>query len=133
MVAMERFEIGLEQTIGKESREMSKATVTRLFVGGVVAVVAGFAIHLLPLLMAVTMFWQQKMTPTDPRQAAMTYFMPALMLIFFYGLPSGLVLYWTANNAMTIGQQYLMQRGDKKEAPPQPAEVKPKVGPRGAR
>ena len=98
-----------------------------------VAVVAGFAIHLLPLLMAVTMFWQQKMTPTDPRQAAMTYFMPALMLIFFYGLPSGLVLYWTANNGMTIAQQYLMQRGDKKEAPPQPAGGTPKLAPRAAR
>ena len=97
-----------------------------------VAVVAGFAIHLLPLLMAVTMFWQQKMTPTDPRQAAMTYFMPALMLIFFYGLPSGLVLYWTANNAMTIAQQYLMQRGDKKGALQQSAEGTPKLAPRAA-
>jgi YidC/Oxa1 family membrane protein insertase len=100
-----------------------------------VAVVAGFAIHLLPLLMAVTMFWQQKMTPTDPRQAAMTYFMPALMLIFFYGLPSGLVLYWTANNGMTIAQQYLMQRGDKdkKATPPDPAGGAPKQTPRAAR
>jgi YidC/Oxa1 family membrane protein insertase len=87
-----------------------------------VAVISGFAIHLLPILMAVTMFVQQKMTPTDPRQAAMTYFMPILMLVFFYSLPSGLVLYWTANNAMTIGQQYLMQRGEKKPTPEHPAE-----------
>jgi YidC/Oxa1 family membrane protein insertase len=87
-----------------------------------VAVISGFAIHLLPILMAITMFVQQKMTPTDPRQAAMTYFMPILMLVFFYGLPSGLVLYWTANNAMTIGQQYLMQRGEKKPTPETPAE-----------
>ena len=97
-----------------------------------VAVVAGFALHLLPLLMAATMFWQQKMTPTDPRQAAMVYFMPAIMLIFFYGLPSGLVLYWTANNAMTIAQQYLTQRGEKKEAPPEPAGGTPKLTPRAA-
>ncbi len=98
-----------------------------------VAVIAGFAIHLLPLLMAATMFWQQKMTPTDPRQAAMTYFMPILMLVFFYGLPSGLVLYWTANNAMTIGQQYLMQRGEKKKAPETlPVEQKP-TGKKGGR
>lgn len=97
-----------------------------------VAVIGGFAVHLLPLLMAVTMFWQQKMTPTDPRQAAMTYFMPALMLIFFYGLPSGLVLYWTANNAMTIVQQYIMQKGDKTAPGPQPAEGKPVLVPKHA-
>jgi YidC/Oxa1 family membrane protein insertase len=78
-----------------------------------VAVVSGFSIHVLPLIMGVSMFWQQKMTPTDPRQAAMTYFMPILMVVFFYSLPSGLVLYWTANNFMTIAQQYMMQRGEK--------------------
>ena len=106
--------------------------ITDLSSPDTVAVVAGFALHLLPLLMAATMFWQQKMTPTDPRQAAMTYFMPVLMLMFFYSLPSGLVLYWTANNAMTIAQQYLMQRGDKKEAPSQPAGGSPKLMPRAA-
>jgi YidC/Oxa1 family membrane protein insertase len=73
------------------------------------------------------------MTPTDPRQAAMMYFMPAIMLIFFYGLPSGLVLYWTANNMMTIGQQYLTQRGDTKGAPPETAGGTPKLVPRAAR
>ena len=83
------------------------------------AVVGGFSIHLLPLLMAASMFWQQKMTPTDPRQAAMMYFMPILMLVFFYSLPSGLVLYWTANNVMTIIQQYITQRGEKAKAAPQ--------------
>jgi membrane protein insertase Oxa1/YidC/SpoIIIJ len=55
------------------------------------------------------------------------------MLIFFYGLPSGLVLYWTANNGMTIIQQYLMRGGDKKDTPPQPAGGTPKVVPRAAR
>ncbi|UCF78421.1 MAG: membrane protein insertase YidC [Candidatus Eiseniibacteriota bacterium] len=85
-----------------------------------VAVVAGFAIHLLPLLMAASMFWQQKMTPTDPRQAAMMYFMPIIMLVFFYGLPSGLVLYWTANNLMTIAQQYIQKRGEKPEPAAEP-------------
>jgi YidC/Oxa1 family membrane protein insertase len=68
---------------------------------------------MLPLIMGISMFWQQKMTPTDPRQAAMTYFMPVLMVLFFYSLPSGLVLYWTANNFMTIAQQYMMQRSEK--------------------
>ncbi|MFH0777873.1 MAG: membrane protein insertase YidC, partial [Candidatus Eisenbacteria bacterium] len=87
-----------------------------------VAVIAGFSIHVLPIIMAGSMFWQQKMTPTDPRQAAMTYFMPILMLFFFYGLPSGLVLYWTANNLMTIAQQYVTQRSEGAKEVAQEAE-----------
>jgi YidC/Oxa1 family membrane protein insertase len=99
------------------SIEMRKASfvwwINDLSSADTVAVVSGSSIHVLPLIMGVSMFWQQKMTPTDPRQAAMTYFMPILMVVFFYSLPSGLVLYWTANNFMTIAQQYIMQRGEK--------------------
>ncbi|MCX5801351.1 MAG: membrane protein insertase YidC [Candidatus Eisenbacteria bacterium] len=99
------------------SIEMRRANfvwwITDLSSADTVAVVSGVAIHVLPLIMGASMFWQQKMTPTDPRQAAMTYFMPVLMIVFFYSLPSGLVLYWTANNFMTIAQQYMMQRGEK--------------------
>lgn len=72
--------------------------------------VLGFPIHLLPLVMAATMIWQQKLTPTDPRQAAMAYIMPIFMTVFFYPLPSGLVFYWTVNNFMSIGQQMWMNR-----------------------
>ena len=97
--------------------EMRKANfvwwINDLSSADTVAVVSGFSIHMLPLIMGISMFWQQKMTPTDPRQAAMTYFMPILMVLFFYSLPSGLVLYWTANNFMTIAQQYMMQRSEK--------------------
>jgi len=97
--------------------EMRKANfvwwINDLSSADTVAVVSGFSIHMLPLIMGISMFWQQKMTPTDPRQAAMTYFMPILMVLFFYSLPSGLVLYWTANNFMTIAQQYIMQKGEK--------------------
>ena len=99
------------------SIEMRKANfvwwINDLSSADTVAVVSGFSIHMLPLIMGISMFWQQKMTPTDPRQAAMTYFMPVLMVLFFYSLPSGLVLYWTANNFMTIAQQYMMQRSEK--------------------
>ncbi len=70
----------------------------------------GLPIHIMPILMAGSMFFQQKMTPTDPRQAAMMYLMPILMLVFFYPMPSGLVMYWTVNNLMHIGQQALMNR-----------------------
>jgi YidC/Oxa1 family membrane protein insertase len=99
------------------SIEMRKASfvwwINDLSSADTVAVISGTSIHVLPLIMGISMFWQQKMTPTDPRQAAMAYFMPILMVVFFYSLPSGLVLYWTANNFMTIAQQYITQRGEK--------------------
>lgn len=72
--------------------------------------VLGFPIHILPLVMAVTMIWQQKLTPTDPRQAAIAYLMPIIMTVFFYPMPSGLVFYWTVNNLMSVGQQLWMNR-----------------------
>jgi YidC/Oxa1 family membrane protein insertase len=72
--------------------------------------VAGLPIHILPLVMAGTMIWQQKLTPTDPRQAAMAFIMPVVMTVFFYAMPSGLVLYWTVTNLMAIGQQIWINR-----------------------
>jgi len=84
-----------------------------------VAAISGFSIHLLPILMTLTSLWQAKMTPTDPRQAMTTYMMPVVMLFLFYGLPSGLVLYWTVTNLMQIAQQYAM----KLHAAPAPAPV----------
>jgi YidC/Oxa1 family membrane protein insertase len=75
-----------------------------------VGAVAGLPIHILPLIMAGTMVWQQKLTPTDPRQAAMAYIMPIVMTVFFYAMPSGLVLYWTVTNLMAIGQQVWINR-----------------------
>jgi YidC/Oxa1 family membrane protein insertase len=71
--------------------------------------IAGVPINPLPVLMALTMFWQQKLTPTDPRQAPMLIMMPILMTFFFYGLPSGLVFYWTVTNLLAIAQQMTMK------------------------
>jgi YidC/Oxa1 family membrane protein insertase len=78
-----------------------------------VAHVGGIPINPLPLIMTGTMIIQQKMTPTDPRQAAMTMMMPVIFLFFFYSLPSGLVFYWTVNNVATIVQQVWMKREEK--------------------
>ena len=69
--------------------------------------VAGTAIHVLPLLMAGAMFFQSKMTMKDPKQAALVYVMPAVMVFFMWSFSSGLVLYWTVFNVLQIGQQYL--------------------------
>jgi len=68
--------------------------------------------YVLPVLMGITMFIQQKLTPTtgDPRQAKMMLFMPFVFTFMFLNLPSGLVLYWTVSNVLQILQQKLMNR-----------------------
>ena len=72
----------------------------------------GFALGPLPLIMGVTMFLQQKMTPTnmDPTQAKVMMFMPVFFTFIFLSFPSGLVVYWLVNNLLTIGQQYMINR-----------------------
>ncbi len=75
-----------------------------------------FAINLLPLLMTVTQIWQQKLTPAagDPmQQKMMMWMMPIMMLMFLYSMPSGLVLYWTANQVMMIIQLMWQHRAKK--------------------
>jgi YidC/Oxa1 family membrane protein insertase len=61
-----------------------------------------------PILMAVTMFWQTKITPStaDPAQQRVMLFMPLLFTVFFLWAPSGLVIYWFVSNLWAIGQQY---------------------------
>jgi len=76
----------------------------------------GLSVHVLPLLMAATMVWQQKLTPMDPRQAATGMMMPFVMLFIFYGMPSGLVLYWTTINILTALQQMQTRAGMKPAA-----------------
>jgi YidC/Oxa1 family membrane protein insertase len=65
-----------------------------------------------PILMGITQFISQKMTPTsaDATQAKMMLMMPVIMTIFFMNFQSGLVLYWLTNNVLQIGQQYIMNR-----------------------
>ena len=69
--------------------------------------------NLLGLLMGVSMWLQQKMSPTtgDPRQAQMMlWMMPILFTFMFWSFPAGLVLYWFVNNVLQIGQQWLINR-----------------------
>ncbi len=62
----------------------------------------------IPVLMAVTMFWQTKITPTtaDPAQQRIMLIMPLMFTVFFLWAPSGLVIYWFVSNLWAIGQQY---------------------------
>jgi YidC/Oxa1 family membrane protein insertase len=71
-----------------------------------------FPFRVLPVLMGLTMFVQQKMTPMagDPQQVKIMMWMPALLTVMLYGLPSGLTLYWTVSNLLSIVQQWYINR-----------------------
>ncbi len=68
--------------------------------------------YITPILMGMTQFIQQKMTPSsaDPTQARMMLIMPVIMTFFFMNFQSGLILYWLATNVLQIGQQAIMNR-----------------------
>lgn len=70
--------------------------------------VAGFAVNPLPLLMTASSVWQMKLTPQtgDSQQQKMMMFMPLVFLFMFYGTASGLVLYWTVQQLLSVGQQW---------------------------
>jgi YidC/Oxa1 family membrane protein insertase len=75
--------------------------------------------YITPLLMGVSMFLQQRMTPSttaDPTQAKMMQFMPLIFLFFFLWAPAGLVIYWLVNNLLSIAQQTLINRTGNEEA-----------------
>ena len=68
--------------------------------------------YVTPVIMGVTMFIQQKMTPSqmDPVQQKMMLALPVVFTFMFLGFPSGLVLYWLVNNILTIGQQMYINK-----------------------
>ncbi|HZV53916.1 MAG TPA: membrane protein insertase YidC [Rhodocyclaceae bacterium] len=66
----------------------------------------------MPLIMGATMFIQTKLNPTppDPMQAKVMLIMPVVFTGMFLFFPSGLVLYWTVNNLLSIAQQWQVNR-----------------------
>lgn len=68
--------------------------------------------YVTPVIMGVTMFIQQKMTPSqmDPMQQKMMLALPVVFTFMFLSFPSGLVLYWLVNNVLTIGQQMYINK-----------------------
>jgi len=68
--------------------------------------------YILPILMGVTMFIQQKIQPTtmDPKQAQIMLLLPVFLTFLFITFPAGLVLYWLTNNVLTILQQVITDR-----------------------
>jgi YidC/Oxa1 family membrane protein insertase len=71
---------------------------------------AGFPV--LTVLMGLSMFAQQKLSPppTDPSQQTVMMLMPLMFTVMFVNLPSGLALYFLVSNILTIAQQYLINR-----------------------
>jgi len=68
---------------------------------------------ILPILMGVSMFVQQKLTPsnfTDKMQEKIFKYLPVIFTVFFFTFPAGLVLYWFTNNLLSILQQYIINK-----------------------
>lgn len=81
--------------------------ITDLSTPDTLTYIAGFPLNILPLVMVVTMLLQQKMTPAQggAQQKTTMYVMNVFFLFLFYNFPSGLNLYYTLFNALTILQQ----------------------------
>lgn len=79
--------------------------------------VLGIPFRILPILMGVSWFLSQKLTPmttpgseTMELQMKLMQFMPIIFTVMFWGLPSGLILYWTVSNVLSVGQQLYINR-----------------------
>ncbi len=75
-----------------------------------------FPFNPLPLVMGVTMLWQARLTPPspgmDPAQQKIMKYMPLMFLFILYNFSSGLTLYWTVQNLLTITQMKLTKSKD---------------------
>ncbi|MEJ2006907.1 MAG: membrane protein insertase YidC [Acidobacteriota bacterium] len=83
--------------------------------------IMGLPVPLLVIIMIVSMFFMQKMTPmmvTDPKQKRMMLMMPLVFGFMFVNLASGLVLYFLAANMVAIGQQLIINRYITPKKPP---------------
>jgi YidC/Oxa1 family membrane protein insertase len=87
----------------------------------------GLPLNLLPLIMGATMLWQAHLTPPspgmDPTQAKLMRYLPLIFMLGFYNLSSGLTLYWTVNNLLSIAQTKLTK------TVPESASTPPAKGP----
>lgn len=83
----------------------------------------GLPLNLLPILMAVTMVIQMRMTPQtgDKLQRRIFMLMPLMFFVFCYNYASALALYWTTQNIVSIGQTWLTQRMPEAELVKKPA------------
>lgn len=92
-----------------------------------IAEIWGLPINMLPIVMAITMIFQMRLTPQtgDKLQRRIFMFMPLMFFFFCYNYAAALALYWSTQNIISIGQTLLMQRI------PDPELVKKKPGQKG--
>ncbi len=77
--------------------------------------------NLMPLIMGATMLYQAQLTPVspgmDPTQQKMMRYMPLLFMVFLYNMSSGLTLYWSVSNVLSIVQTKMTRLNDEKTDP----------------
>ncbi len=87
---------------------------------GYLPFLGGFPINPLPIIMGATQLWQSHILPPspgmDPGQAKMMRYMPLLFVAMFYRMSSGLVLYWTVSNLLSILQTNITKTTDETAA-----------------
>ena len=88
-----------------------------------IAFLFGYPVNILPLTMGATMVLQQMMTPStmDPQQKKIMMMMPVVFLFVTYQMPSGLLLYWTTSNLISIYQSWHTRRKQAKTGSATPA------------
>ena len=110
--------------------------VSDLSMPDTIAEIGGFPINLLPIIMGVTMFLQMSMMPVsptaDPMQQKIFKFLPFIFLVFLYNFSSGLVLYWTVQNILTIIQQKIINNRPDEPLVPVAVTSSPTKGKGGA-
>jgi YidC/Oxa1 family membrane protein insertase len=79
------------------------------FLGWITDLSRSDPLYITPFLMGLTMFWQQRITPStaDPTQQRVMMLMPVMITVTMLFAPAGLVIYWLVSNVWGIGQQYL--------------------------
>lgn len=75
-----------------------------------ICTLGSFPVNILPLLMAGTSYWQQKLTPQEPSQKSLAIIMPLMFLFLFYNFSAGLLLYWVTMNLASLLEQYLVSK-----------------------
>lgn len=85
------------------------------------------ALNILPIFMTVLTFIQQKLTPTsvDPQQQKIMMMMPVVFLFILYNMASGLVLYWSVNQVLSILQLVLQKKTKAQENQAKPKAASP--------
>lgn len=108
---------GFYNMLGKavELRNSSFLWVKDLSQPDTVAVIAGYPLNVLPIIMAATMLWQMRLTPKtgDPVQQRMFMFMPLIFVVFCYNFASALALYWAVQNVFSIVQLTITNRNQR--------------------